>query len=120
VSDVRSRARIIRRYQQGLQALLIMNALDAVFTSWWVAAGWASEANPVMARVLEQGLGTFIFVKLAVGIGAALFLRGHGHRALARVGVTAALIVYAGVVFLHLHASASQYVSGTLLTVASR
>jgi hypothetical protein len=97
-----------------------MNALDAVFTSWWVEAGWASEANPVMARVLEQGLGTFIFVKLAVAMAAALFLKRHGHRALAQVGVAAAVVVYAGVVFIHLHAGATQYVSGTLLTIASR
>jgi hypothetical protein len=120
VSHIRRTALVYRAYQRGLQALLVMNALDAVFTSWWVSAGWASEANPVMAGLLERGLGTFIFAKLAVAMLATMFLRRHGHRVLARVGVAAAVVVYAGVVFIHLHASATQYVSGTLLTVASR
>ena len=111
---------LINRYHRGLKALLIMNGLDAVFTAWWVSAGWATEANPVMARVLDQGLGSFLFVKLAIMMAAAMVLRAQGHRMLARVGVTAAVVVYACVVCFHLHASATQYVSGTLLTVASR
>ncbi len=107
-------------YRRGLKALLVLNALDAVFTSWWVAAGWATEANPVMAQVLEHGLAAFIAVKLGLGMLVALILRPHAHRLIARVGVTAAVLAYVAVLFIHLHASASQVVDGTLLTIASR
>ena len=110
----------IRRYERGLQALLVLNALDAVFTSWWVSSGWADEANPVMARLLEHGLPTFIFAKLLVGVLAALVLRANGHRALARFGLAAAVAVYTAVFFIHMHASATQIAEGTLLTLASR
>lgn len=120
MSSPRNPSLISRTFERGLQALLVLNALDAVFTSWWVAAGWADEANPMMAYVLEHGLAAFIFVKLAIGMAAALTLRAHGNRRLARVGLAAVLVAYAGVLFIHLQASAAQYASGTLLTVASR
>lgn len=120
MSVSRNSSLISRTFERGLQALLVLNTLDAVFTSWWVAAGWADEANPMMARVLDHGLPAFIFVKLAIGMGAVLMLRAHSNRALARVGLAAVLVAYAGVLFIHLHAGATQLASGTLLTVASR
>ncbi len=108
------------RYLRALQWLLVLNAADAVFTSWWVCSGWATEANPVMACALDQGLGAFMGMKLGIGMAVVLFLRGHGHRRIARIGVAAALICYAAVVAFHLHAGVMQYADGTLLTLASR
>jgi len=107
----------VSAYQRGLQLLLVLNALDAVFTSWWVCSGLATEANPVMACALDQGLGAFMFVKLAVGMIVVLVLRGHGHRVIARAGLAAALVAYLAVVAFHLHASA---VHTAAVLVASR
>ena len=109
----------VRLYRRGLQALLVLNALDAVFTSWWVGAGWAGEGNPVMARVLDWGLTPFIAVKLIMGMMAVTFLSAHGHRPLARRGLLVALVVYVAVLGVHLHAGTAQYLDGTLLTLAS-
>ncbi|MBK7858114.1 MAG: hypothetical protein IPJ65_05720 [Archangiaceae bacterium] len=106
--------------ERAVQALLVLNLLDAVFTSWWVSAGWATEANPLMARALELGLAPFIAAKLALGMFAALILRTHAPRhRLARAGLVMALVAYASVTALHLSQSATQASSGKMLTVAT-
>lgn len=111
---------VASRYGVALKVLLLLNALDAVFTSWWVAAGWATEANPVMAWVLEYGLAAFIFVKLGIGMAATLVLKPHGHRLIARVGVAAALLAYAAIAFIHLQASAELFLQSAPAVMASR
>jgi hypothetical protein len=111
---------VASRYGVALKVLLLLNALDAVFTSWWIAAGWATEANPVMAWVLEYGLAAFICVKLGLGIVVTLVLKPHGHRLIARVGVAAAVLAYSAVAFVHLQASAELYLQRPAIAVASR
>ena len=105
--------------ERAVQALLLLNVADAVFTSWWVSAGWATEANPLMAHALAAGVGPFIFVKVLLGTVAVLFLRAHSHRPLSRVGIVAALVVYTCVLGFHLSEGAAQYDAGTLLSVAN-
>ena len=64
-------------FELALQAVLILNIGDAVLTSWWVATGWATEANPLMNRVLELGIGPFLFTKAIIGMTAVIILKAH-------------------------------------------
>lgn len=105
-------------FERALQLLVMFNITDAVFTSWWVEAGWAREANPLMAALLELGVGAFIAGKLILGSGGALVLQKWSDRALARFGLLAALIVYGFVVAMHLTEGLAHFARGTLLTVS--
>src|SRR5258706_13471194 len=95
-------------YHRGLQALLILNALDAVFTSWWVGAGWAGEANPVMAHVLALGVGPFIAIKLAVGMAVGVIFRAQRAPPPARTGLPALVPAHPVGLRGHLHAGTSH------------
>ena len=82
--------------------LFSLNLLDALLTIIWVRNGVASEGNQVLARLLESGDFAFLAVKLAVGTIAAVVLLKWSHVSVARYGLTAALVVYVGLMGVHL------------------
>lgn len=82
--------------------LFLLNLLDAVLTIVWVRNGIAGEANHLMAYLLDIGDAPFLGAKLAIGTLAAVVLLRFGNRPLAKYGVTAALVVYMGVMGIHL------------------
>jgi hypothetical protein len=102
-----------------IRMIVVLNVIDATCTAWWVRAGWATEANPLMAQVLELGLMPFMLTKLALGMSAAFFLHTHRNLPLARFGIVGALIVYSLVGAIHLRQGAQQWNSGQLLALAS-
>ena len=72
-------------FERALGLVLVINILDAAFTSLWVASGVATEGNPVMAAALSHGFGPFVLGKVAlVGLGVALLYR-HRHERFARL-----------------------------------
>lgn len=81
--------------------LFLLNFLDAVLTIVWVRNGIAGEANDLMAYLLDIGDAPFLGAKLAIGTLAAVVLLRFGHRPLAKYGVAAALVVYIGVMAIH-------------------
>lgn len=81
--------------------LFSLNWLDAQLTLLWVNMNVAGEGNVLMARVLEYGDMTFLGFKLAIGGFAAYVLYRCSHLPLARRGLTAALAVYIGLMFIH-------------------
>jgi len=80
----------------------MLNFFDAVLTLYWVRNGFATEANHLMAGLLDLGNAPFLAVKIAVGAVAALVLSYWGHMKLARYGVTITLAVYLGLMVIHL------------------
>tara|TARA_E500000305_G_scaffold82987_1_gene68793 strand:- start:584 stop:904 length:321 start_codon:yes stop_codon:yes gene_type:complete len=50
-------------YKRILSLLLVLNLWDAIATSTWVINGYAIEANPLMAVLLDIGPGLFILIK---------------------------------------------------------
>jgi hypothetical protein len=82
--------------------LLILNFVDAVTTIFWVRNGIASEANGLMAGLLDVGDFPFLLVKLGMGAITALVLLRGADRKLARYGVALALVVYAGAMGSHI------------------
>ena len=102
-------------FEIALQAVLILNIGDAVLTSWWVATGWATEANPLMNRVLELGIGPFLFTKAVIGMTAVLILKAHQKHLLSKIGLVAILAAYLAVIGLHLSHGAHRLNEGTLI-----
>jgi hypothetical protein len=89
-------------FDWALSALLIFNCLDGAFTSLWVQAGQATEANPLMAMLLSHGVLPFMLAKLAlVGTGGAA-LHYARRRLLAQVGMVAMLALYSSVMVIHI------------------
>ena len=81
--------------------LFSLNWLDAQLTLLWIHLNIATEGNALMARVLAHGEISFLVVKLAIGAFAALILYRCSHFPLARRGLSAALVVYAGLMIVH-------------------
>ena len=61
----------------------------------------ATEGNSIMARVLEHGELSFIGVKIAIGLFAALVLYRASNYPIARHGLTLALSVYVCLMLIH-------------------
>ena len=102
-------------FEKALQAVLILNIGDAVLTSWWVATGWATEANPLMNRVLELGIGPFLFTKAVIGMTAVMILKAHRKHLLSRIGLVAILLAYVMVMGHHLAHGAQRLRQGTMI-----
>ena len=78
-----------------------LNWLDAQLTLLWIHLNVATEGNALMARVLEHGEMSFLGFKLAIGAFAAFILYRCSHLPLARRGLSAALVVYLGLMIVH-------------------
>jgi len=97
--------------------LFSLNLLDALLTIVWVRNGVATEGNHLMARLLESGDFTFLTAKVAMGIAVAIVLLRWGSIPIAKFGVGFALIVYVGLMGVHIVTglSAMGYISHTVI-----
>ena len=85
-------------------AVVILNLLDALFTMVYTHAGYAAEANPLMAVALASTPVVFVAAKLSlVSLGVLLLWRVR-DRKLAAVALVASAATYALVVAYHLTA----------------
>jgi hypothetical protein len=96
--------------------LFALNLLDALLTVFWVRSGVATEANNLMATLLEIGDFSFLGAKIAIGTVTAIVLLRWGNRRLARYGVSLALAVYISLMGIHVLTglTAFGYVSQSL------
>lgn len=102
--------------------LFTLNLLDALLTLVWVRTGTASEANAIMASLLEIGDYTFLLAKLAIGILTAVVILKWGYVKIAKPLVSFALVVYIGLMGIHVLTglSAFGYISQHFLEDAVR
>lgn len=89
--------------------LFSLNLLDALLTIQWVRNGVATEANDLMARLLDSGDFTFLGAKIAIGTVTALVLLRWGDRSLARFGLTFALAIYISLMGIHVVTGLSAF-----------
>jgi hypothetical protein len=81
--------------------IVLSSALDALFTLLYIQQG-GSEANPVMALALNQGIIAFIGLKMGLtGLGASL-LAIHEHAWLGRKSLQAMALTYSALLMYHL------------------
>ncbi len=91
----------IPSFEGGLRILLMLNLFDALATLFWVEAGLATEANPVMAQALNLGPGLFILSKITLVSLAVGLLWRHRDRSFARISAVPLGVLYAGVAGSH-------------------
>ena len=97
--------------------LFALNFLDAVLTIYWVRNGFATEANHLMATLLDIGDMPFLAVKVAIGLVTAVVLWRWREMRLAKYGLVIALAVYISLMGIHFFTglSAFGYVSETFV-----
>ena len=95
---------------QGIvNAVLVLNLLDALFTLVWVRSGLAREANPLIDQLVNEHAVGFVLVKLGlVGLGSWL-LWHRRERPAAVIAIVAAFLAYYLVLLYHI-----QYASGLI------
>ena len=85
--------------------IVVLNVLDAIITLYWVETRQATEANPLMERVMLAHPVLFVVVKVGmVALGTALLWRLRKRRT-AVVGIFVAFLVYYFVLLYHLRAA---------------
>jgi hypothetical protein len=82
--------------------LFLLNLLDGLLTIMWVRSGVATEANNLMAGLLNYGNWPFMLVKIAMGTFAAVVLYRGGSRPLAKYGIAVCIAIYVGLMGVHL------------------
>lgn len=82
--------------------LFLLNIVDAVMTIIWVRNGVATEANGLMAGLLDIGDFPFLLVKLGMGTFMALVLLKGADNRLAKYAVAIGLLAYAGAMSSHI------------------
>src|SRR4051794_40130070 len=86
-----------------------LNLLDALLTVVWVRSGVATESNKLMARLLDMGDFPFLVAKLMIGAAAAFVLYRYANRPIAKHCLTIALVVYVGLMGVHLVTGLSAF-----------
>jgi Domain of unknown function (DUF5658) len=81
--------------------LFLLNWLDAQLTLIWVRSDIATEANNLMAQLLNFGDAPFLLTKLAIGAFSAYVLYRCSHLTIARRGMKLALVVYGALMLVH-------------------
>lgn len=93
------------RWLRGIvAAVLVLNLLDAILTIIVVTSARATEANPLMAEVLDRHPVLFALVKMSlVSLGSVILWR-HRKHAVAVLAIFVAFLAYYGVLLYHLSA----------------
>jgi hypothetical protein len=80
--------------------VVICSALDALLTLLHIQQG-GSEANPIMALALNQGIHSFLGLKMTMTVIGALVLAIHQNFWLGLRSLYAMALVYAGLLMYH-------------------
>jgi Domain of unknown function (DUF5658) len=81
--------------------LFALNLLDGLLTIFWVRTGVATEANALMAGLLDIGDAPFLAVKILMGGLTVAVVALWGNRKVARYGLSLALGAYLGLMVIH-------------------
>ena len=102
-------------FEGGLRVVLGINLFDALATLFWIEAGLATEANPIMAAALNAGPSLFVLSKIALVSLAIGLLWTHRAQRGARLALVPVGLLYALVAGAHVGFAVHQLV-GTLGT----
>ena len=88
-----------------LLLVLLLNILDAAFTSVVVGNALAVEVNPLMGALLDYGIAPFVFVKLLVIVLSLSVLWKYRKKRIARIGAALCVFTYAILICFVIYAS---------------
>lgn len=93
------------RWLEGIVGVtIVLNVVDAILTLIWIFMGFAEEANPLMALLLDVHPVLFVLGKLTlVGLGTIVLWRLR-RRAAAVVAIFAVFLTYYAIILYHLKA----------------
>ena len=78
-----------------LLSILIMSALDAVFTIFWIRQGLAEEANPILDYFLQFGEESFLAGKFLLTVGGCVILKNlKKHKLSMRAAISLACFYF--------------------------
>ena len=60
--------------KRNLLAVVGLNAFDAIATITWITQGLATEANPLMAQLIEYSPIYFLLIKIGIGTVGCYYL----------------------------------------------
>lgn len=85
-----------------LATILVLNLVDLGFTTWWLKAEVAGEANPLMYNaILVLGIELALAVKMLLVVLGLTILWLYEERSLAKWGAWVTVLAYAGVTVYH-------------------
>ncbi len=91
------------RWLEGIvQAVVVLNLLDAVFTLFWVQSGLAEELNALLRDLAAERAVAFVLAKLGLVSLGCVFLWRYRARPLAVVAIFLTFLVYYLVLLHHL------------------
>ena len=85
-----------------VRSVLLLNLFDAIFTLYWVRAGWAREANSLIEQLVEENALGFVAVKLTLVSAGSWLLWEHRRRPASVVAIFVIFVVYYLVLLHHL------------------
>ena len=85
-----------------LSLIILLNTFDGVASAYWVAIGWAYEANPFMKSWMDIGYGAFLYFKLSMAPICSVILWKLRDRSLVHILTPPVIGVYAYILFKHL------------------
>ncbi len=87
-----------------IQAILVLNVVDAVLTVLWIADRKATESNPLLFDLPATHPVLFVVVKTSLVSGGTFLLWRHRDRPLAVVSIFVAFLAYYFLLAWHLEA----------------
>jgi uncharacterized membrane protein YqjE len=91
------------RWLEGIvQAAVVLNLLDAVFTLFWVQSGLAEELNALLRDLVAERALAFVLAKLGLVSLGCVFLWRYRARPLAVVAIFLTFLIYYLVLLHHL------------------
>jgi hypothetical protein len=95
----------LRWLYQLTKTIIVLNIFDALFTLFWVEAGFAEEANAFLRHLVNHSPIVFVLVKtVLVSLGSFLLWRYRLHP-LAVVGLFTVFLAYYFILLYHLRFS---------------
>lgn len=89
--------------------LCLLNLFDAGATTFLLTTGLGMELNPVMAWLIEQGIGYFWAFKLSIGTVAPYVLAKHHQNIIARRGLYVMASLYGALFVYYMCAFATMF-----------
>jgi hypothetical protein len=87
------------------KTIIVLNILDALFTLFWVGAGFAEEANVFLRDLVNHRPIVFVLVKAALVSLGSLLLWWRRRHPLAVVGLFTVFLAYYFILLYHLRFS---------------